>query len=496
MCGRREVRVSEKKRERFPGNPRLIKFAEKEAEKQSKGSALPSRPLSLRPPSSSLPPASFSRGRARGWLARNGTRSAMVVPGVARPLGGAMQAPPGSRRTPACVVEARMSRKPPARHTAASVLLSPRSAALEPSQQPRGRQQQGKGAAGSRASPSAAVGVASNFELASSSLATATARPNRRQRLSSSPPPPPRSPRPPPRLSSPQQHLPAWLGSAVRRAVLSLEEAPLLVVKVGGEEEEDSWHSSRRPSSSQPSTSASFVTHALPRAALSAPALWPAIAATVVAPEGKEPEALLLVHKIEEEGEGEAAVSSLRSPSSPSSPSPRHSSHHLRLSDFAALERGGIATAELAGRVGDCCHGGEGEGGAGEERGRGSESGFVDSDLQALVSPRSSSSPSLHSETHWGSLPSASSSSAPDVAFYGVVVQTAKGQQQQRAPSFSSSDADANAAASSTAAGCFVLKTVRTRPSPGGCSCVYYSLTRVGRAGEPLAEQLKRSWLA
>ena len=214
--------------------------------------------------------------------------------------------------------------------------------------------------------------------------------------------------------------------------MLSLEEAPLLVVKVGGEEEEDSWHSSRRPSSSQPSTSASFVTHALPRAALSAPALWPAIAATVVAPEGKEPEALLLVHKIEEEGEGEAAVSSLRSPSSPSSPSPRHSSHHLRLSDFAALERGGIATAELAGRVGDCCHGGEGEGGAGEERGRGSESGFVDSDLWALVSPRSSSSPSLHSETHWGSLPSASSSSASDVAFYGVVVQTAQGQQQQR----------------------------------------------------------------
>ena len=275
---------------------------------------------------------------------------------------------------------------------------------------------------------------------------------------------------------------------------MSLDEAPLLVVKVSGGDEEDSWDSRRSSSttstSSSPSSHASsFVTHALPRAALSAPALWPAIAATVVAPAGKEPEALLLVHKIEEDGE-EAEEGS---------PPPHSSHHHLRLSDFAALERGGLATAELAGRVGDCCHGEKGEGEEAErERSKsGSESGFVDGDLRALISPRSS--PSVqHSETHWGSS-SSSSSAASDVAFYGVVVQTAKAQ-QQRAPAFSHHDPAASDVSSSSlaaASGCFVLKTVRTRPSaPGGCSCVYYSLTRVGRAGEPLAEQLKRSWLA
>ena len=418
------------------------------------------------------------------------------------------------------------SRSSPAWQTAASALPSPHSAALEPSSQARGRQQQDKGTAGARApaSAAAAAATASAFELATTSSPAI----GRRQRLgSSSPPPSPRSPR---LSSSPQQqHLPAWLGSAVRRAVLSLDEAPLLVVKVGssGEEDLSSWDPSRSSSSSSSSSQASsastsssspssasaspeFVTHALPRAALSAPALWPAIAATVVAPEGKEPEALLLVHKIEEEeeeeegGEEAAAVSSSsRSPSS--SPRRRHHHHHLRLSDFAALERGGIATAELAGRVGDCCHGegggaaesGEAESGAGTDDDDNDESGFADGDLRALISPRRSSSPSLHSETHWGS--SASPSSSADVAFYGVVVQTAKAksqQQQHRAPSSFSSSFDADEA-SSSASGCFVLKTVRVRPSsPGGCSCIYFSLTRVGRAGEPLAEQLKRSWLA
>ena len=423
-----------------------------------------------------------------------------------------------------CARQRRRSQTPPAWQTAASALPSPHSAALEPPSQFRGRQQQDKGTAGSRAPASAAAAAAASaFELATTTSASPAI--GRRQRLGSSPPPPPRSPRSP-RLSSPQhehqQHLPAWLGSAVRRAVLSLDEAPLLVVKVSSGEEDfsrdprsSSWTSTATSSSSPSppsSPSSEFVTHALPRAALSAPALWPAIAATVVAPEGREPEALLLVHKIEEggggaDGGGEAARSG--SPS-PSSSSPRHSHHHLRLSDFAALERGGIATAELAGRVGDCCHG---EGGAGaeaevgEERGGDDgddEAGFVDGDLRALISPRRSASPSLHSETHWGSSSSSSSSSSADVAFYGVVVQTAKPQQQQRASLSSSpqsssfdSNADASSSSSSAASGCFVLKTVRTRSSsPGGCSCVYYSLTRVGRAGEPLAEQLKRSWLA
>lgn len=288
--------------------------------------------------------------------------------------------------------------------------------------------------------------------------------------------------------------------------MLSLDEAPLLVVKVSSEEGEDPSSSSSWTSTSSSPSSSEFFTHALPHAALSAPALWPAIAATVVAPEGREPEALLLVHKIEEE-EVPSRSPSPSSSSSSSPSSPRHSRHHLRLSDFAALERGGIATAELAGRVGDCCHGGEGAG-AGAEAERGDlggdaaddESGFVDSDLRALIAPRRSAPSSLHSETHWGG---SSPSSSADVAFYGVVVQTAKAQQQRpsspsspfSSPSSSSSfDSSSSAAAAS---GCFVLKTVRTRSSsPGGCSCVYFSLTRVGRAGEPLAEQLKRSWLA
>ena len=275
--------------------------------------------------------------------------------------------------------------------------------------------------------------------------------------------------------------------------MLSLDEAPLLVVKVDADNEESSWTFPSTSTSASSSSPSPFFTHALPRAALSAPALWPAIAATVVAPGGKEPEALLLVHKIEEEEEDERDKVSSSPSSSP--PSPHcHSHHHLRLRDFAALERGGIATAELAGRVGDCCHG---EGGERGER----EGNFVDGELRALISPRSSLSPSLHSETHWSSSSSSSSSSsASDVAFYGVVVQTTKTATEKKkqafsSPSFSSSFDDEDN--SSSASGCFVLKTVRTRPSsPGGCSCIYYSLTRVGRAGEPLAEQLKRSWLA
>lgn len=267
-------------------------------------------------------------------------------------------------------------------------------------------------------------------------------------------------------------------------------------MKVGDDDSDAPFSAAATTTSTSTSSSASspsFVTHALPRAALSAPALWPAIAETVVVQEGKEPEALLLFHKIEEEEEvrgGEEVTS------------PYHSHHHLRLSDFAALERGGIATAELAGRVGDCCHG-EAEGGGGAGPDGGEEPSFVDGDLRVLISPRHSSSPSLHSETRWGSSSgSFDASSSSDVAFYGVVVQTAKKkkrQEHQQRASFSSSpfesDSDGNA---SMAAGCFVLKTVRTRSSaaPGGCSCVYFSLTRVGRAGEPLSEQLRLSWLA
>ena len=413
---------------------------------------------------------------ALGAVARAHQRDACLG-GAHRSVAAARHQPVNNTRR-ACVVRPISTRASCSWQTAASALPSPHSAALEPSAQSRGRQLQEKSGAGARASQSSAAAAAAGAVSAVTPASPAATA--HRPRCLQTPPPPPR----PTRLSSPhspRQHLPEWLGSAVRRAVLSLDEAPLLVVKVGDE------GSARDAPCSSAATSTSFVTHAIPRAALSAPALWPAIAATVVAPAGKEPGALLLFHKIEEEKDDE--VSSRSPPSSAFS-----SHHHLRLSDFAALERSGIATAELAGRVGDCCHGeAEAGGGAGGERG--DESRFVDSDLRAIISPRHSSSPSLHSETHWSS----SSSDASDVAFYGVVVQTTrKWRERQRAAAASSFSSDIGSDDASTAAGCFVLKTVRTRSSsaPGGCSCVYYSLTRVGRAGEPLAEQLKKSWLS
>ena len=142
------------------------------------------------------------------------------------------------------------------------------------------------------------------------------------------------------------------------------------------------------------------------------------------------------------------------------SPSHAHD-HHLRLSDTSKLLDAGLATAELAGRVGEpCCD---------------------DEEEEAAAAPAPSSSTSDFNHP-----PHAASAAEPGVAYYGVVVLG--GQKAQKRAG------NGETGSNSADAGCYVLKTVRS-PSACGCACVYFTLTRVTR-GEPLASQLASSWLA
>jgi hypothetical protein len=144
---------------------------------------------------------------------------------------------------------------------------------------------------------------------------------------------------------------------------------------------------------------------------------------------------------------------------------------------------GGVPVADvMAGQVGDCCSdsdspsssdsGSSAPGAAAHHsssssssRSNSSRAGQEPADAAAGVGPRAAPTSSA----------SASASSA-HTSYYGLVVQAAQHSQVQ---------------------GCYLLKAVRTthaEPSGGGCHCTHYTLTRVCQ-GQPLAQQLMRSWL-
>ena len=260
-------------------------------------------------------------------------------------------------------------------------------------------------------------------------------------------PPSPRSPRSTSPSPSP------WLSEAVRCAVKGIDEAPFLIVPAfsaggGGE-------------------ATTFVRHPVSPAVVAAPALWPGIAAVVAEAAGcgsEPPAALMLVHPLAEGGAA-AAPTTTRGGGLPlaglASPSSHSSSHHLRLADTSTLLRAGLATAELAGRVGEpCCD---------------------EEEEEAASASLPSASSAFDHPAH------PASSVEPGVAYYGVVVLSG-GQGEKWA------GGGGPVGSTSADAGCYVLKTVRS-PSACGCACVYFTLTRVVR-GEPLASQLASSWLA
>jgi hypothetical protein len=285
------------------------------------------------------------------------------------------------------------------------------------------------------------------------------------------PPPPPRTANPNHArrsLSPPPSH---WLTAAVKEAVRGIDDAPFLLVPRRGGGGGDS------------NAPVAFLRHPLPPSVVAAPALWPGIASVVsdAAGCGGEVGAVMLVHPLA--GEEEGAKGPAGQPARPGlgaarplaglAPSPpSHHHHHLRLADTSMLVEAGLATAELAGRVGEPCCDEEEEG---------------EPDPSALHGTSD-----FHHPAH------AASAAEPGVAYYGVVVLGGDGasqqQQHHRAGAGRQHAAAAGSAATNADAGCYVLKTVRS-PSACGCACVYFTLTRVTR-GEPLAAQLASSWLA
>jgi hypothetical protein len=279
-----------------------------------------------------------------------------------------------------------------------------------------------------------------------------------------------------------------WLAAAIKEAVRGIDDAPFLLLSASGQKKQ-------------------FLRHRVSPSVVAAPSLWPGIAAVVAEAAGGSacpPGSIMLVHPLaegglarvpggdEEEDESGSAPRSVRPrplagvtdlpPAAaawgPPSPQHHHHHHHLRLADTSRLVDAGLAVAEVAGRVGDaCCDEAEAQAAEAEDAAAAA--------LPAALNARAAAPLAFDHPPH------APSGGEPGVAYYGVVVLSGdQQQQQQQAPKTRSNSGGGGGGD----AGCYVLKTVRA-PAAGGCSCVYFSLTRVFR-GEPLAAQLVTSWLA
>jgi hypothetical protein len=158
------------------------------------------------------------------------------------------------------------------------------------------------------------------------------------------------------------------------------------------------------------------------------------------------------------------------------------SHHHLRLADTGRLMEAGMAVAEVAGRVGDaCCDEPDGD-----DDGSGAAASALPSALNAHAAAVAYDHP-----------PHEPVDGEPGVAYYGVVVLGGSGGDaaaSQRATTGARRAGGGGGGGGGGDAGCYVLKTVRAAAGDG-CSCVYFTLTRV-YWGEPLAAQLVSSWLA
>ncbi|GMH37270.1 hypothetical protein BSKO_05143 [Bryopsis sp. KO-2023] len=181
---------------------------------------------------------------------------------------------------------------------------------------------------------------------------------------------------------------------------------------------------------------ATFETHSVPEAVVAAPQLWQGITEHL---SSRNPDAVVLVHRVPEGGESKGCMD----PALPSS-------SEAGLTCSNRLLSVGLAQQIMAGKIGECCDD--------EEHHAPESQGFIDMALR-------------HSGMY-GEESMSASSMYQDTAFWGLIIQSAKCSELQ---------------------GCYLLKTMRLVDSTG-CCCTHFSLTRVC-AGVPLCDQYSASWL-